>query len=466
MMSLSLQITERKTLLVLGDVLLLNLAVLAGLWLGAERSGWPFSAVFVMEKFYWFVGLTALYLLLAAANDAHSPRITSDLATSFLALGITIGEMLLVYLVIYFVSSPASLPRHVIGFFSLISTVLLLVWRWVYSVVFTSPVFQRRVIIVGAGWAGQTIAHLIRENLASYFAIAGYVDDDPVKQATRIEGLPVLGRSDDLCRLVAEVGATDLVLAITHDVRGDLLRAIMTCHEQGVRVLSMQLLYEQLARRIPVEHVGNNWFVVLPMDQNGGQRAHRAVKRLADVIIAIVGLLLLAVILPILVLVIKLDSPGPIFYRQQRAGRAGRPFQLVKLRSMVVDAEKDGQARWADPDDERVTRVGRFLRSSRLDEVPQLFNVLKGDMSLIGPRPERPEFIAQLQEGIPFYRTRLAVRPGLTGWAQVNYPYANSVQDALVKLQYDLYYIKHQSLYLDLVILLKTIGVVLTMQGT
>jgi exopolysaccharide biosynthesis polyprenyl glycosylphosphotransferase len=202
------------------------------------------------------------------------------------------------------------------------------------------------------------------------------------------------------------------------------------------------------------------------MEQNGGQRAYRAVKRLADVIIAIVGLLLLAVILPILVLVIKLDSPGPIFYRQQRAGRAGRPFQLVKLRSMVVGAEKDGQARWADPDDERVTRVGRFLRSSRLDEVPQLFNVLKGDMSLIGPRPERPEFIAQLQEGIPFYRTRLAVRPGLTGWAQVNYPYANSVQDALVKLQYDLYYIKHQSLYLDLVILLKTIGVVLTMQGT
>ncbi len=465
-MSLSLQITERKTLLVLGDVLLLNLAVLAGLWLGAERSGWPFSAVFVMEKFYWFVGLTALYLLLAAANDAHSPRITSDLATSFLALGITIGEMLLVYLVIYFLSSPVSLPRHVIGFFSLISTVLLLIWRWVYSVVFTSPAFRRRVIIIGAGWAGQTIARLIRENLASYFAIAGYVDDDPVKQAARIEGLPVLGRSDDLCRLVAEVGATDLVLAITHDVRSDLLRAIMTCHEQGVRVLSMQLLYEQLARRIPVEHIGNNWFVVLPMEQNGGQRAYRAVKRLADVIIAIVGLLLLAVILPILVLVIKLDSPGPIFYRQQRAGRAGRPFQLVKLRSMVVGAEKDGQARWADPDDERVTRVGRFLRSSRLDEVPQLFNVLKGDMSLIGPRPERPEFIAQLQEEIPFYRTRLAVRPGLTGWAQVNYPYANSVQDALVKLQYDLYYVKHQSLYLDLVILLKTIGVVLTMQGT
>jgi lipopolysaccharide/colanic/teichoic acid biosynthesis glycosyltransferase len=139
---------------------------------------------------------------------------------------------------------------------------------------------------------------------------------------------------------------------------------------------------------------------------------------------------------------------------------------VVKLRSMRMDAEQDGQARWAHPNDERVTRVGRFLRSSRLDEAPQLLNVLKGEMSLIGPRPERPEFIAQLQEEIPFYRTRLVIRPGLTGWAQVNHGYANSVQDALVKLQYDLYYIKHQSVYLDLVILLKTIGVVLTMRGT
>lgn len=466
MMFLSLQITERKTLLVLGDVLLLNAAVLAGLWLGAQRSGWPFSGIFVLEKLYWFAGLTALYLLLAAANDAHNPRITSDLATSFLALGTTIGQMLLIYLVVYFLSAPASLPRHVIGFFGVISTGLLLIWRWIYSAVFTSPAFQRRVVIVGAGWAGQTIARLIHENLAAYFAIAGFVDDDPTKQATQIDGLPVLGRSDDLRHLVAEVEATDLVLAITHDVRSNLLRSVMACYEQGVRVLSMQSLYEQLAQRVPVEHVGNSWFVVLPLERNGGRRAYSAVKRLADIVVAIVGLLLFAPMLPALALFIKFDSPGPIFYTQQRVGRAGRPFRLVKLRSMVVDAEKGGQVRWAQPGDERVTHIGRFLRSSRLDEVPQLLNVLKGDMSLIGPRPERPEFIAQLQEEIPFYRTRLAVRPGLTGWAQVSYPYASSVQDALIKLQYDLYYIKHQSLYLDLVILLKTIAVVITMRGT
>lgn len=466
MISLSLQITERKTLLVLGDVLLLNMAVLAALRLGAQRSGWAFSGPFVLGEVYWFVGLTAAYLLLAEANNAHNPRITSDLATSFLALGTTIGQMLLVYLVIYFLSAPASLPRHIIGFFGVISSALLFTWRWSYSIVFTGPAFQRRVIIVGAGWAGQTIAHLIRENLAAYFTIAGFVDDDLAKQATEIDGLPVLGRSEHLSNLVTEMEATDLVLAITHDIRNDLLRAIMTCYEQGVRVLSMQSLYEQLAQRIPVEHVGNSWFIVLPLDRNRGQRAYAAVKRLADVLVACVGLFLLVLILPILALLIKFDSPGPVFYTQQRAGRAGRPFRLLKLRSMVMDAEKDGLARWAEPNDERTTRVGRFLRSSRLDEVPQLLNVLKGDMSLIGPRPERPEFIAQLQDEIPFYRTRLAVRPGLAGWAQVNYPYARSVQDALVKLQYDLYYIKHQSLYLDLIILLKTIGVVLTMRGT
>lgn len=466
MISLSLQITERKTLLVLGDVFLLNVAVLAGLWLGAQRSGWAFSRVLVIEKFYWFIGLTALYLLLAAANDAHSPRRTADLATSIMALLMTIGEMLLVYLVVYFLSAPASLPRHVIGFFGVISTGLLLAWRWVYSAVFTAPAFQRRVIIIGAGWAGQTIARLIRENLADYFAIAGFVDDDPAKHATQVDGVPVLGGSDSLARLVSQVGATDLVLAITHDIRSELLRAAMTCYEQGVRVLSMQSLYEQLAQRVPVEHVGNHWLVVLPVDHNGGRRAYRTLKRFADVMIALVGLLLFAVLLPILAVAIKLGSPGPVLYAQQRVGRGGRVFRLVKLRSMVVDAEPTGGARWAVPNDARVTRVGRFLRSSRLDELPQLLNVVKGEMSLIGPRPERPEFIAQLEEEIPFYRTRLAVPPGLTGWAQVNHPYANSVQDALVKLQYDLYYIKHQSIYLDLVILLKTVGVMLTMRGT
>jgi lipopolysaccharide/colanic/teichoic acid biosynthesis glycosyltransferase len=183
-----------------------------------------------------------------------------------------------------------------------------------------------------------------------------------------------------------------------------------------------------------------------------------------DIVIALIGLICFGLLLPFLALLIKLDSPGPIFYRQKRMGRAGKEFELIKLRSMVVDAEADG-AKWAEKYDSRVTRAGLFLRRTRLDELPQLLNVLSGEMSLIGPRPERPEFVTGLQQEIPFYRTRLTVKPGLTGWAQVNYDYGRSASDALEKLRYDLYYIKHQSLQLDLVILLKTIGTILLLKG-
>jgi lipopolysaccharide/colanic/teichoic acid biosynthesis glycosyltransferase len=172
------------------------------------------------------------------------------------------------------------------------------------------------------------------------------------------------------------------------------------------------------------------------------------------------------VLLPFIAAAIKLESPGPVFYRQMRAGQGGRPFQLLKFRTMIAGAEADGQARWARAIDARVTRVGRLLRRTRLDELPQLFNVLRGDMSLIGPRPERPELIAVLEQEIPFYRARLLVKPGLTGWAQVNYGYGRSVEDARVKLEYDLYYIKQQSIWLDLVILFRTVEVVLGMKGS
>jgi lipopolysaccharide/colanic/teichoic acid biosynthesis glycosyltransferase len=169
--------------------------------------------------------------------------------------------------------------------------------------------------------------------------------------------------------------------------------------------------------------------------------------------------------LPLIALAIRLDSPGPIFYRQVRAGRAGKPFTIVKFRTMSVDAEKDGKARWATKDDQRITRVGRFLRKARFDELPQLLNVLRGEMSLVGPRPERPEFIQQLERELPFYRTRMMVKPGITGWAQIHYDYGNSVEDGLIKLQYDFYYVRYWSMWLDLYIVFQTFGVVLRLKG-
>jgi exopolysaccharide biosynthesis polyprenyl glycosylphosphotransferase len=188
-------------------------------------------------------------------------------------------------------------------------------------------------------------------------------------------------------------------------------------------------------------------------------------KRILDLVFIFLSLPILGLLLPFLALAVHLDSPGPVFYRQLRSGRAGKPFSIIKFRTMVVDAEKDGRARWATENDPRITRVGRFLRKTRLDELPQLINILKGDMSLVGPRPERPEFIEELQQAIPFYRVRLLVKPGLTGWAQIHYDYGNSVEDALIKLQYDFYYIRYWSLWLDLYTLFKTVYVVLRFKG-
>jgi len=462
----SIQLAEHKGILLTVDGLIVIISLLIGLWIGAQRSGWDFSPGLILAYSPWFLGLTTLYFIFAAANDAYKPRIAADAAAGFIALIKTVLQILLFYLIIYVLLPPNSLPRHFIGIFAFIAPILLLMWRRLYSLVFAISVFQRKAIIVGAGWAGKTIAKTLKDFAASYFEIVGFVDDDPAKQRATIQGVPVLGSIEALPNLAQSKGVTDVVMAINHAVPSNVLTSLMDCYEQGVRISTMADLYEHLTDRVPVEHIGDNWFVVLPLENHGQNLFYRLVKRLFDIIIAAFGLAIFALIFPILVVMIKLDTPGPIFYRQKRVGRGGRVFELIKLRSMVVDAEQDGQAKWAELYDARVTRAGQFLRRTRLDEAPQLFNVLRGEMSLIGPRPERPEFIAGLQQEIPFYRTRLTVKPGLTGWAQVNYDYGRSVVDALEKLRYDLYYIKHQSIQLDLVILLKTAGTILLLKGT
>jgi exopolysaccharide biosynthesis polyprenyl glycosylphosphotransferase len=217
---------------------------------------------------------------------------------------------------------------------------------------------------------------------------------------------------------------------------------------------------------VPVEHVERGWVVESMNNLQPLTRPSRWAKQGLDVALGIAGGAVLLVLLPFVALAITLDCPGPIFYRQVRSGLGGRPFRVWKLRTMVPDAEEEGRPQWAKEEDERITGVGRILRKTRLDELPQVINVVRGEMSIVGPRPERPEFIEELQERIPFYRTRLTVKPGLTGWAQIYYGYGNSVEDSLMKLQYDLYYVRHWSLWLDLYIILKTVGVVLRLRGT
>jgi lipopolysaccharide/colanic/teichoic acid biosynthesis glycosyltransferase len=257
-----------------------------------------------------------------------------------------------------------------------------------------------------------------------------------------------------------------IVYSITHQLRVETFKILLDCQSSGIPIVQMPTLYEALTERVPVQHVAKDW--LLPTGLPGGQisLSYQLFVLIVDYLFCLFGGIFLVALGPLLVALIKLDSVGPAFYVQTRLGQGGRPFKLVKFRSMIVDAEQINGPQWATADDPRITRVGRVLRRMRLDELPQIINIVRGDIHLIGPRPERPEFYAELEEKIPFYSVRLAVKPGITGWAQIKYRYGSSVEDTLVKLQYDLYYIKNRSPLLDLKILLRTIWKILSFGGT
>jgi exopolysaccharide biosynthesis polyprenyl glycosylphosphotransferase len=409
-----------------------------------------------------------LWWLAAVILDTYDLRTSADRLKGPLTALSTLLGVAVVYFFIPYLSAPLTSTRLAWALFFLLAAFGLTVWRYFYARVLVQPQFRRRVLIVGAGRAGHAVLEAIEAGHQAEIEVVGFIDDDPAKVGSFLGAVPVLGDRYDLFQTTSDLRIEDVILAITNsqEIHGDLFQILMDCHEVGVRVVPMAHLYEELTGRLPVEHIGQQLYVLLPLRQNPALSLYSGLRRVVDLLLALVGLLFLGLMLPIIAVVSGLDSPGPVFYRQARIGKGGRRFTLLKLRTMVSDAESAGEAVWAKAGDDRVTRFGRLARRMRLDEVPQLWNVLKGDMSLIGPRPERPEFVEQLQTEIPFYRSRHAIRPGITGWAQVNYGYGNSVGDALVKLQYDLYYIKHQSLYLDLLILLKTAKTVLSLGGT
>jgi len=452
-------------LLFFGDSVLVLGAVLAALWLWALRASQPFSQTYLLSQIHWFAVLGISWLIIAVINDFYSLETTSKLRmTIYILLRIT-GLMLLAYLSFYFFSPPRRLPRAVVLFFSLSTFLLVGLWRILYSLIFTRTPFRQRVLIVGAGWAGQALAHILKEKGNLSYEIVGFVDDDPRKEDQTVEGFPILGTRRDLTSLLREQNVSSVILAITHEIHEELFKALMECLERGVRIIPMPILYEELTGRVPVQHIGDNWYVAMPLDHQGTAVLHALVKRAMDIVLALMGLSFLGLALPFIALAVYLDSPGPIFYAQERVGKGGKTFRAYKFRSMVPDAEKEGKAVWAEEGDPRVTRVGRLLRATHVDEFPRFLNILKGEMSAVGPRPERPEFVAELEKEIPFYQTRHCVKPGMAGWGLVKQGYGASKEDALTKLQYDLYYIKHQSILLDLVTLVKTFVDTFTLRG-
>jgi exopolysaccharide biosynthesis polyprenyl glycosylphosphotransferase len=453
-------------LLLVVDMALVNLAALAGLLAWSLRAGSPFPP----EYFLSFPVLTLMWLIAAGLNDFYNPRVSVDIWRTIRALTQIAGTLLLPYILVYFLSSPGSLPRLFILCFIAFSFTLLGIWRFIYVFYLGSSSFQRRAIIVGTGKAVAGIAQVIHQYANPHYQVVGRVDGDAASPGEAIDGLVTLGTTAELPQLVQKLRVSEVIIAsLSHSgggySDGTLIRSLMDCHEQGIRVTPIPDIYEELAGRVSLEMVSDGWISMLPLQHASNGVIFPLVKRLIDIPLASLGLLGFSLVFPFAALAIRLDSRGPIFYFQDRVGKGGNIFRAYKLRTMRSDAEKDGRAVWAERGDPRVTRVGRFLRATHLDEFPQLLNILRGDMSAVGPRPERPELVAELEKAIPFYRLRHSVRPGMSGWALIKQGYSDSISDARVRLEYDLYYIKHQSIWLDLVILLKTFADSVTFRG-
>lgn len=449
---------RRKVVILAGDFVLVIAAIYLSILLrSGQRVNVPdyYTGAFTFTAFSYLVS----FYIFDLYNIRSRFRSTANLAWLILAVAAaSAASAALFYLF------PAY--RFGRGIF-LIQAVLLssaaFAWRVFYQEKVMAALPPKRIVIVGAGQPGERIFEELRKK--PDYEVKGFLDDDPARQGKTVGDRAVLGgvgMLPDLCDR-KEIDAAVVALGRQADTP-ELYRTMLHCKQCGIEIYEMPTLFEGITGKLPVEFLRDKWIVYTPFQGMLRSFYTGRIKRLLDVSVSLAGLVLSLPVTIAAALAIKLDSPGPVFFRQKRVGYDGMVYEVLKFRSMQDDAEANG-AVWAQKKDPRVTKVGAVIRKMRIDELPQIWNVLKGEMSFIGPRPERPEFVKELGDVIPYYFLRHTVKPGITGWAQVNYPYGASVEDAFEKLQYDLFYIKNLSFFLDCMILLKTVRIVLFGRG-
>jgi sugar transferase (PEP-CTERM system associated) len=432
--------------------------ILAALYITEKSSLWPGYASFTAR----FIEAAIVMTFVLSLGDLYHLRQATgrrELIARVLICQAAAGMLLAA---VGFAVPLLRLSRSAFLQIFILTTPGLVIWRSLLFGAWSRRRITSRVLVLGTGHVGCLIADLAPTSTRP-FQIIGFVDDAPGASDLVPEGHALLGKFQDLDVLVEET-RPDVVVIAQIDRRGCFpSRALLDCRLRGIQVEDWPTFYEKATGKILVRAVRPSWLIF----SEGFVKTPRTeiVKRFFDVTVSLAGLILSLPLMILAAVAIKLESRGPVFYRQPRLGQNGCVFILNKFRSMHQDAERDTGPVWSAEEDPRITRVGAILRRTRFDELPQLFNVLVGHMSFIGPRPERPEFVSELQRQIPYYMERLAVKPGITGWAQIKYEYGASVEDATEKLQYDLYYIKNLSLFLDLLILLSTVQVVLFARG-
>jgi exopolysaccharide biosynthesis polyprenyl glycosylphosphotransferase len=413
----------------------------------------PFTILFVVWVLVFYID--GLYEIATSKNDVEFyNKILRNLLINY---GLAAAYFYLLTNKLFSIK-----PQTVFFIFMGVVAVLFFLWRYWYNELVQSPTLSRNVLVIGMkDEARELIEEIIKKPQLGYRISA--IIHDGYRKDYDFPNVKIFGSSVSLKKLLREEKISTVVTAFDPHANQALVQNLFESLALKLQFSDLPTFYEKLTGKIPVTTIGHIWFLENLAESE--KDVYDSIKRGLDIIFAVLGLIISVPLIPFISLAIKLNGHGTLLFRQTRVGLLGKHFVATKFRSMIVGAEKEGEPQWAKKNDPRVTNVGKFLRKTRMDEIPQLFNVLRGEMSFIGPRPERPEFVKNLQSMIPFYNERHLVKPGLTGWAQINFQYGASTGDALKKLQYDLFYIKNRSLALDVGVMLKTINIILTGRG-
>ena len=454
------EISERKLILRLFDVLF----VLFALYVTGQLFAFDYF-VFSTTNYYWILVLALYINAFGTIFEMYNLQVASNQYQVLKSTLITASTTVLVYLLTPVFSPKLPSNRLQILLFFLVMFVALYTWRILYVKFLASTRFFQNAILI---CDQERVEELVKglENIDPHYKIIGFVNTDGKEQEIEeLQNAKYVQRSD-LFTFVKNNGISEIVIAskITDGITADLYQQLLRLLESGTIIREYNQVYESKTQRIPVHYMSRDFYSFFPFSRSNQNKLYLLIVRLSEIIISIFGLVLGAILFPIIMIGNTIGNRGKLLYSQPRVGKDGLVFEILKFRTMVKNAETNG-AVFTAINDSRVTAFGKFMRKTRIDEFPQFINILKGDMAVIGPRPERPFFVKEIAQIMPFYETRHVVKPGLTGWAQVNYSYGETINDSLIKLQYDLYYIKHRSIYLDLNIVFKTITTVLFYRG-
>ncbi len=440
--------------LLVGGSFLLATACLS--FMGPDGNVILFNTLIYENGLLKIACITVLTLLLTYYFDLYGPRRISQNWEIYFRLLLVLSVLSFVLAGLVYSFPDLDIAPYVLVAGVSVLTIFLVVWRWAYERIIGLPMFRERVYVLGCGGRARTVVEMLQSNRDAGMEVVGWKDESDAHE--------VRDRfTADLRALRIQKPGIDRVIVAMEDRRESMpVRELLELRIRGVVIENSSALLERLSGKLPLD--GLNPSTLIFTDGFRMSASEQLFRRLLSLAVSFLALVICLPFLPMIILAVRLSSPGPILFSQTRVGRSGRPFTAYKFRTMRQGAEANG-AVWASKDDPRVTRIGRFMRSTRLDEIPQLWNVLRGDMAFVGPRPERPEFVQWLSKEIPFYDLRHMIRPGITGWAQVRYRYGASLEETKRKLEYDLYYVKNHSIGLDLLIMFETIKTIILRRG-